>query len=143
MRPRSWQNRNASRTLINSGLWRKSHDPEIETLCPARITYLRVQLGSRDATPAMQSASTVRLAIRAICRGYRESASARRDMIGCNMGGYECNCFCHKGGKGTKAGHIVACCSKCVNCGKRIRRGRMDDHLKKCRAPMIDPKFGY
>jgi DNA-binding NtrC family response regulator len=43
---------------------------------------------------------------------------------------HECKCSCHD--KDSRVVHIMACCEKCKICGKNIKIGEMDEHLKAC-----------
>lgn len=42
----------------------------------------------------------------------------------------ECFCPCHRAPGLLK--HAVACCSKCLMCGRRIRTGCMTEHVGLC-----------
>jgi hypothetical protein len=45
-----------------------------------------------------------------------------------------CDCSCHE--SGGHAMHIIACCERCPDCGRRIRAGsdNMNRHREKCPA---------
>lgn len=40
-----------------------------------------------------------------------------------------CDCDCHKN-YGLQMKHIMACCTKCEVCGKRIKNGAMKGHYE-------------
>ncbi len=49
-----------------------------------------------------------------------------------------CKCRCHS--EGLHIEHIVACCTTCSGCHRRIRMSNYDEHHEKC-LDKFDPKI--
>lgn len=45
-----------------------------------------------------------------------------------------CKCLCHV--EGTHVKHIVACCSRCSVCYKRVKMHACEEHQKECAEKM-------